>query len=327
MPTRTYKIPHALTLTLAEAANNVYDVKSPNPTAPDDYKFFKEWTGKDPDINGIGGVVEKFGAIFQHKKHPKVFIMAFRGTQGAYDWWEDLKFFGSSPFQYHGMPGKTVYIADGFKDIYTSPTSRAGDSMQEQLFHFITTTDIDTLYITGHSLGSSLSEVFTYDLYNSINKGSVATIPTITHINFACPRTGLKDFADAYVALEKVINHTSNSSTLRVVNYKDFIPCTPGYTLGLHGYYHGPNYYLTYFDWDHWIAPPNPLLRHSIVNYWQVLIRQFAGTPTGNFIGEGGYRVFFKVPSHSYKECHIKLPFKIRDFLVKNLGRLFRKTY
>lgn len=323
MPNRLYRIPNQLTLTLAECANNVYNVRS-NPSPPPGYQFFMEWTGKDPDIDGMGGKVENFGAVFQSKTNSKVFIMAFRGTQGGYDDWEDLKFFGSTPFQYYGTPGQNVYVADGFEDIYVTPVSSSGYSMQQQLFNFIKSHDIDELYITGHSLGSSLAELFTLDLYNSINNRSINPIGTIQHINFACPRTGLQDFANYYVALENQVN--PSHPTIRVVNYQDFIPCMPSYTLGMSGYYHGPNYYLTYFDWDHLIAPPDPLLRHSIFNYWHVLKFQFGGTPTGSFYGEGGYKVFYKNPGTSYKECASFLLRNIRDYLTKNLSRIFRKT-
>ena len=324
MATRVHVTPPALTKTLGHAALNVYNEKT-NPTPPNGYTFYLEWTGKNPIINGVGGDIENYGAIFQSKTNSKSFIMAFRGTAGAYDWLEDFKFFESTSFGYLCKTGPEAYVASGFNDVYTTPTTRyPNSSMQEQLFHFLQITDVEELYITGHSLGSALAELFTLDLYNSISLGRTRKINTIAHINFACPRVGLESFVSAYKYLERIIN--PSFSTIRVVNYKDYVPCTPGFTLGIKGYYHASNYYLTYFDWDTVLPTPDPFLRHSMHNYLYTLIYQFDGHPSGAFRGEHDYLVYFKTPNSSYTECSIHFFRNMLDFLAKNLSKPFRKV-
>ena len=72
------------------------------------------------------------------------------------------------------------------------------------------------LYITGHSLGSSLSTLSVPDIIT--NTKYKASLPVV-HYNLASPRTGDPKFAAAYNA--------NKVETYRVVNTCDIVPTVP----------------------------------------------------------------------------------------------------
>ena len=94
--------------------------------------------------------------------------------------------------------------------------------------------------ITGHSLGSSLSEPFTLDLVLS------APMLHSKTCNFACPRVGNKEWAGFYDSLTKSVGNP----TLRVVNAEDLVPKVPP-------------------------ELPDYALRHSSTNYARTLAHDF----------------------------------------------------
>ena len=318
MPTRIFQTPHSDTLLLAECALLAYD-ENTIPKPPAGYKFVKEWKGIDPLSEDKKGVVENYGIIFQNTSDPTTYIFAFRGTAGKYDILEDLKFLEMVPFQYYkNTPGPKAPAAKGFSQVYTTKISATEGSMQEQLFQFLEQNTVNKLYITGHSLGSALSELFNLDLNNYIAQGHLSKIPLV-HINFACPRVGGEEFAKAYVNLDK-----SNSfKTIRVVNWQDFIPCEPKISL-VGGYYHGPDYYLTYFDLDNHKLPDIEA-RHSIYNYLHVLTKQFGGSPSGTLTGYQNKKIYYWTPSKGYKECQIGFFHKLLDSVRRFFRRLIGK--
>lgn len=216
---RTKNINPTLSSLLAECALNAYTVNN-QPKPPSGYHFYQELWAKNP--SDFGGDTEKYGVIFQNKQNTKDFIIAFKGTTSFWDKYEDLWFFEQVPFQNYINVNTNINIAYGANSIYTSATDNNKDSLQVQLFQFIQDNDIENLYITGHSLGSALSEVFTLDYYFYFlkNHNSRKKIK-ITNYNFACPRIGDKEFCNVYNDFEKSKNF---GLTLRIVNYMDHIP-------------------------------------------------------------------------------------------------------
>lgn len=116
--------------------------------------------------------------------------------------------------------------------------------------------------ITGHSLGSSLSEPFTLDLVLS------APMLHSKTCNFACPRVGNKEWAGFYDSLTKSVGNP----TLRVVNAEDLVPKVPP---ELPGYAHVGEAYEICFKSDGFRLLPDYALRHSSTNYARTLAHDF----------------------------------------------------
>ncbi len=131
--------------------------------------------------------------------------LVFRGTESPADWSENTKLEQTS---YSLAPGYGK-VHHGFFSIYETMSSTI-----RALLGAIP--DIERLYITGHSLGSSLSTLSVPDIIT--NTKYSANLP-VTHYNLASPRTGDPDFADAYNANGVV--------TYRVVNTCDLVPTVP----------------------------------------------------------------------------------------------------
>ena len=201
-----------------------------------------------------------FGLIFSVNGKPGSFVFAFRGTKGISEWIDDLKI-PKTPFKpFHPNPKAPVpeetRVEDGFWEIY--------QSMQASLFQLISNNGVKKLYVTGHSLGSSLAELFTLDVAISLE------IP-VTSLNFACPRTGTQAWTDYYDCLTR----DKGNPTIRVVNIEDLVPKCPPQDLG---YAHvGEAYNICFKDKDFHILPHYGF-RHSADNYARTLAHLF-GTP------------------------------------------------
>lgn len=297
MAPRIHQVDPNLTLTLANAAYEAYYPTIHTP--PLGFKYYDQWTGRNPSI--LGGDVEPYGLIFQGNlpTNSGTFIFAFKGTASFWDAWEDV-FVNWTQFKAFQNSDATnqVDVADGFNDVYTAKvTPGQNDSMQDQLFAFLHKIQPKHLIITGHSLGSALAELFSLDIYVSLP----SRLFTTQHYNFACPRVGFAKFANLYNQYESRL--PPGSQTIRIVNFKDEIPCLPfHYVLG---YDHAPAYFLFSFDkasgW--W---PSYTERHSIFNYWQVLKKvvvasnqEFAGPVTGI----NGVKLMSEIPANSESEC------------------------
>jgi hypothetical protein len=80
-----------------------------------------------------------------------------------------------------------------------------------------------SLYITGHSLGGSLSTMMAF---RAAALGDL-TDTTVMNVSFASPFVGDQKFRDNFVALEK----KNKIKHLRVSNYKDVVPLIPYMTI------------------------------------------------------------------------------------------------
>lgn len=137
--------------------------------------------------------------------------------------------------------------------------------MQRQLFGLVdayqeSDKPIGQLYITGHSLGSALSELFTLDI--AMSRPDVVA----SNLNFACPRIGNREFV-AYYERQKAQSSPS-TRTLRVQNTFDIVPCVPPENLG----YRQLRYvYLVAFYMNDHFGKVSILGNHSALNYQAVI--------------------------------------------------------
>lgn len=260
------------TLLLAECSLQAYN-PTDQVTPPSGYKLIGSWTGEDAS-SIFGDNNPNYGLIFQNESQTDEYIFAFRGTAD----WEELfidAFFNEATFHPHAndVSANQATIATGFWDIYSEATGNGGPSMQDQLFTWMEQLKPATLYITGHSLGSALAELFNLDLALSLPASSLPS--TINHYNFACPRVGKSTFSGLYA--EKVPNEV-----IRFVNYWDFVPFLPPSTLLK--YKHATDYFLlAFYEKGAWVV--HPTVRHSMFNYQQVLTKAVAA-PNQIYIGD-----------------------------------------
>ncbi|MFC3193024.1 lipase family protein [Marinicella sediminis] len=219
------------------------------------------WTGID-SLFTHDKTEEIFGVVFRSKQAPYTYIFAFRGTASILDILDDLgaEHRSFKPYDAKQHVSSEVEAEAGFYDIYTEQTATV-KPMQQQLFELLdqyqqSDKPIAELWITGHSLGSSLSTLFSLDV--GLSRPDIRA----TNINFACPRTGNQAFVDLFEQTLKPHN------TLRVQNTYDAVPCVP---LEDMGYAHTPWALLLAFYEKGFIDQANLLARHSALNYQAVI--------------------------------------------------------
>lgn len=257
-----------LTLDLAQASKAAYDDYSGAPiTPPQDYTQVGGWTGWDAFLDT--GSEEKYGLVFQSQVDPGTFIFAFRGTDSDLDAWEDVHFLTTDFVPTTGSVSPTPRVASGFYGIYNDLGGSMTQSMRQQLFALIDKYQPRQLYVTGHSLGAAVSQLFSLDLAISQPTDSL-------NINFASPMVGTDSWKTAYES------EIAASNSIRVYNYWDYVSSLPPNKFG---YRTAGNGFLTaFYVKGEWF--PHELSRHSIVNLTTVLSHALPLTPqqwTGTF--------------------------------------------
>lgn len=260
-----------LTLALTQASIAAYaDYKNQPIVPPPNYKFVARWTGWDAIL--FLGSVEKYGLLFESTVDPGTYIFAFRGTDSDMDIYEDVHFETVDFVPSAGSVTPTPHVAGGFYGIYNSKGGDMIQSMREQLFALLTQYSPKQIYITGHSLGAALSQLFTLDL--AISKPTAAPV---LNINFASPMVGTSNWKTAYDA------NVPAANSIRCYNYWDYVPSLPpsefiGYTSV------GGGFRTAFYVKGEWFV--HELSRHSIVNLQTVLTHALPLTPqewTGTF--------------------------------------------
>lgn len=223
---------------------------------PAGYELLDSWTGVDA-VFGRDKTVETYGLLFRSMGPPWAYVFAFRGTDSLLDMLDDLGVASRTlaPFEPKLDVPSGVTVEAGFHDIYRMG-DRATASMQQQLFELLdryqaSERPIHRLYVTGHSLGAALSQLFTLDL-----NLSRPDIP-VSNINFASPRVGNQAFVDLY-------GQQAKGTTLRVRNTHDLVPDVPPEHLGFR---HVPAVYRVSFYSRGLLGRLNLLSCHSSVNY------------------------------------------------------------
>ena len=231
--------------------------------------FIDSWTGIESML-GKDKTVECYGVIFRSQTAPYTYIFAFRGTDSLLDALDDLGA-ESKPFTPHAgskvtIP-KAVAVESGFYDVYSENDEQSKTaSMQNQLFKLIdayqaSDKPIHELYITGHSLGSALCELFTLDV--ALCRPKLIA----SNYNYACPRVGNKAFVSLYD--QQPQQQHAATRTLRFQNTYDKVPCVP---FKERGYQHLPNAFLVAFYKEGGRVEKDDILaRHSSANYQAVL--------------------------------------------------------
>lgn len=186
------------------------------------------------------------------------FIIAFRGTYSILDALTDADFILVPWKESHSKQlGADVRVHDGFYTFYKAikpPLKGVLEKLPQG----------SQLYITGHSLGSAIATLFQFDLLLG-GLDQLANKFQYQQINFACPRAGNWDFAQAY-------RNYDQGKTFRIVNYEDIVPCVP---LNEMDFFHAADYWLFDFKTTKdslWLHPIDSIAgRHSMINYFQTL--------------------------------------------------------
>lgn len=243
----------ALTIALAVASKAAYDYYGGDPiTPPQGYTQVDAWTGWDAFL--FTGSEEKYGLVFQSQADPGTFIFAFRGTDSDLDGWEDVHFLTTGFAPTRGSIDPTPEVASGFYGIYDSMGDSMTQSMRQQLFALLDKYQPQQVYVTGHSLGAALSQLFSLDL-------AISQPTASTNINFASPMVGTGSWQTAYG------NTIAAGDSIRVYNYWDYVPSLPPGEFGYSTV--GESFVTSFYVQGEWY--PHELSRHSIVNLTTVL--------------------------------------------------------
>ncbi|MCG8487105.1 MAG: lipase family protein [Chromatiales bacterium] len=238
-------------------------------TAPSGFELIDSWSGVDL-LFGRDKTVESYGVVFRSISAPWQYVFAFRGTDSPLDILDDCGVEPQPfiPFESHVKVPDRVRVESGFNDIYRSGNGAVA-SMQDQLFALIdkyrhASKPLSEIYITGHSLGGALCQLFSLDL--------ALCRPEIhgENINFASPRVGNGAFVDFYTA-------QTHHPTLRVVNVHDAVPHLPPTELG---FKHPPSVYLVAFYATDVLGKMDLEVAHSSDNY-QAVIRCASNSGVG----------------------------------------------
>jgi hypothetical protein len=272
-----------LTLALVQASVAAYSDYEKKPYVwPKGYNLVAHWTGWDEFFGS--GVEERFGLVFQSKLDPTEFIFAFRGTDSDWDILEDLFIETTSFSPYEGKVNPTPSVASGFYSIYNNRGASMIQSMRQQLFALLDKFKPQKVYITGHSLGAALSQLFTLDIAVS-RPGLWAA-----NINFSSPMVGLSDWKTAYES--QPAQKSPETVTVRVYNYWDVVPSLPDLPPPLPQYTHVGVGFRTSFYADSIFWYLYPGASHSVLNLQVVLKNALPLNPqvwVGLFQDQSGY--------------------------------------
>lgn len=139
--------------------------------------------------------------------------LVFRGTASFNNWMTDL----DADHEPYDLVNGYGEVHDGFLKLWKSMREDALSALEEVGV-------IDSLWITGHSLGGGLSTVAVPDIITQ------KTFQRVEHYSFASPRVGNPAFTGAY--------NDNGVKTFRVVNTCDFVPQLPGAILGAYTFKH-----------------------------------------------------------------------------------------
>ena len=244
---------------------------------PAGFELVDTWTGVD-NIFGMDKTIESYGVVFRSLKAPYTYVFAFRGTATIMDILDDMgaQSRDFTPFDRSVSVDSAVRVEAGFFDVYSDSDDET-PSMQTQVFglldkYLASDKPVDRLYITGHSLGASLSELFTIDVALSR-----PDLKNVSNYNYACPRVGNAAFVD--LCMQQPAQQDPTTRTLRIQNTHDRVPCVPPEALG---YRHLPYAYLVSFVKDSWSGIDLAFIvhNHASGNY-QAVLQCALKSPTG----------------------------------------------
>lgn len=278
----------AIALTMGQANVAAFAAFQKQPwTAPAGWTQVASITGWDTLFGPIG-TEELFAFLWQSQADSSQFLIGFRGTASPLDMMDDAFYFTTSfaAFNAGSTPTATPQVAKGWYGIYTRTGGSMSQSMQAQLFGLIQQYKIQTLFITGHSLGGALAELFALDV--AVSTPSVAA----TIVTYAAPMVGIESWTQAYAA------NATTAATLRVVNQYDIVPTLPPHAMARNYGQVGQQFDVCFRRQGEGLIPsPQDLeIRHEMFNYLTVVTnaqsrnpQQWPGTFTdGVFNGQNG---------------------------------------
>lgn len=184
------------------------------------YKVLKTIYSNDiaTDISPQRPLLEGYktlGIVAQNEAVDADIIIAVRGTEGIWEWLQDLKFL-LRPFP--NVPGSGL-TEDGFTDMYLSFSLTPGPSTTflKDVAALLPSNAMVT--VTGHSLGSALATLLALDM------GANTNLP-ISLYTLASPRVGDLSF-------HNIFNHVVQNA-YRVANRLDIVTKTPPPLLYFH---------------------------------------------------------------------------------------------
>ncbi|PWV50605.1 lipase family protein [Chitinophaga sp. S165] len=255
-PQPSFRIDPTLTLALAQASLAAYNDYERKPfKAPDNYIYWARFTGWD-DWFSTYGQEERFGLIFKYVGPENVknrFIVAFRGTSSIADLYEDANFELEAFKPFSNTVSPVANVSSGFNSIYATKGGNMKLTMQQQIFTALAPTASE-IFITGHSLGGALSQLFTLDMRVSLPTVRIGTI------NFASPMVGDASWQTA------CNNAGATGKIIRVANYWDIIPTFPWYVPGYVSI--GREFNIAFSSI---FGTVDALSDHSLLNYQTVL--------------------------------------------------------
>ena|GEM_PF-923500 len=136
-------------------------------------------------------------------------IVAFRGTQTATDWINDLEFTSEA---YRPIPGGGT-VHHGFQHVYYAVRDNLLKLVKERCG------SIREVLVTGHSLGAALATLALPDILHFLREQpGVPEDLAVTLYNLASPRVGHTDFKNFF---------NTRFPCWRVVNFWDVVPNVP----------------------------------------------------------------------------------------------------
>jgi predicted lipase len=208
MPPGTFSIPEAVQLgRFVLAAYDLFTAGDPAAfTPPACYTLVSKVYADDltdalPDYKVFG---------FIARSGPDV-VVAIRGTEGLWEWLIDSLFI-QIPFPYVAA-GRTEQGFTGFYSTFRTGPGNTQARVVDALRTLVADGSVQTLRITGHSLGGALATLLAIDV--AANGGFAS--PTV--YTFGSPRVGDKVFAGTYDSLV--------ANSWRVANLNDLVPQVP----------------------------------------------------------------------------------------------------
>jgi hypothetical protein len=272
-----------LTMVLTQASMAAYsDFEGEKFEPPPGYVCVARWTGWDNwtlDRGQLGGGEERYGLLFRSESKPVTYIFAFRGTDSDMDEYEDL-FWDTVEFvpTNTAPPQPAPYVASGFYGVYNESGGNGTTSMREQVFALLHDCKPARIYITGHSLGAALSQLFALDVVLSERTTDVF------NMNFASPRVGTNNWKLQYE------RHPTLSKTRRIYNSYDWVPTLPpsllDYThvgVGFRTAFRVCNAYLPHELSRHSLANLQTVLGHAVKSNPQVWVGSFKDAAAPNW--------------------------------------------
>lgn len=276
----------AIALTMGQANVAAFAAFNKQPwTAPAGWTQIASITGWDTLFGPIGSE-ELFAFLWQSQSDSSQFLIGFRGTASPKDMLDDTFYFTTdfTASVSGNTPSPVPQVAKGWYGIYTRTGGSMTQSMQAQLFSLLQQHSIQTLYITGHSLGGALAELFALDV--AVSTPSVAA----STLTYAAPMVGLQTWTEAYA------NNAATAATIRVVNQYDIVPAMPPSWMAPNYGQVGQEFDVSFRKQDEGFIPsPQDLeIRHEMFNYLTVVTnaqplnpQQWPGTFTdGVFNGQ-----------------------------------------